>query len=112
MNKENKKIDIKALGEKIKGFDVNRLGQEKEKTGEVKNVNNSLSEFLTRVDNEKYIIGKRAVYVDDSVHEILQLIKRKGKMNISKLTSYLLERFIDEYQDEISKLQKRNKYLK
>jgi hypothetical protein len=75
----------------------------------------SFSELLDRVEleGEKYSIGKRQIYVDENIHEVFQYIKKNGKVNISKLASYLLEQFIIDHMDEIANLQKekKNRYL-
>lgn len=109
---EEEKIVVSEIEKEVK---QEKPKQPKKEAQAPKVRKETFSELLDRVEieGEKYSIGKRQIYVDENIHEVFQHIKKNGKVNISKLASYLLEQFIIEHVDEITNLQKekKNRYL-
>lgn len=73
-----------------------------------------LQDYFKEIEENpsRFSINKSSVYVDDDIHEVFLMIKKNGKVNISKLVSVILEEFILSHKEEIEALMKtKNKFL-
>ncbi|ARS38027.1 hypothetical protein [Pontibacter actiniarum] len=75
----------------------------------------SFEQLLAELDSAKdeFTFTSKTVYVDVHIHEVLDLLKKKGGIKINVLASYLFAKFIEEHKEEIQRLRDRtdNKFL-
>jgi len=111
--------DIKKITQSLKG-EPHKIEEEIKVKNEKKNVipirkkskedNEFFSQLKEIIDDKEYG-SNSVVYLDENIHEVFSLIKLKKKIPIGQLISHLLENWITERSDEITKLTSNNKYL-
>lgn len=68
---------------------------------------------LLKEEKQDFTFGRRIVYVDDEIGEVLDFLRKKAKINSNALTSYLLKQFFLENRQLLQELKdrKENKFL-
>tara|TARA_R110000744_G_scaffold237369_4_gene354822 strand:+ start:29944 stop:30249 length:306 start_codon:yes stop_codon:yes gene_type:complete len=76
----------------------------------VESENNPFEKLKFEIGEKDY--NKVAVaYVDEEVHQAFKYLKDNFSLNVGDLFSYLGEKFLNEHQEEIKSLIKKNKFI-
>ena len=76
----------------------------------VESENSPFDKLKFEIGEKKY--NKIAVaYVDEEVHQAFKYLKDNFSLNVGDLFSYLGEKFLNEHQEEIKSLIKKNKFI-